>query len=80
MVTAKRSINDGAWHTVQCERAPDAVILRIDGAVESRANGWTGTIANSWPVSIGGKTNCDQIDVGCDYYAGDIDRVSIDVR
>jgi len=80
MVTAKRSVNDGAWHTVQCERAPDAVILRIDGVVESRANGRTGTIANSWPVSIGGKTSCDQVDVGCDYYAGDIDRVSIDVR
>jgi hypothetical protein len=50
MVTAKRSINDGGWHTVACERAPDAVILRIDGAVESRANGWTGTIANTWPA------------------------------
>jgi hypothetical protein len=78
MVSARRTINDGAWHTVQCERGRDGVTLRIDGAVESRAWGWTGTIANSWPVSIGGKTRCDQIDVGCDYYAGDIDRVEID--
>ena len=54
--------------------------LRIDGTVESRARGWTGTIANSWPLSIGGKTSCDQVDVGCDYYAGDIDRAEIDVR
>jgi hypothetical protein len=80
MVSARRRINDGAWHTVQCERSADGVTLRIDGVVESRTRGWTGTIANSWPVSIGGKTRCDQVDVGCDYYAGDIDRVSIDVR
>jgi hypothetical protein len=79
-VFARRIINDGAWHTVQCERGPDGVTLRIDGAVESRAGGWTGTIANSWPVSIGGKASCDQIRVGCDYYAGDIDYVAIDVR
>jgi hypothetical protein len=80
MVAARRTINDGAWHTVQCERGPDGVILRIDGTVESRARGWTGSIANSWPVSIGGKVSCDQVDVGCDYYAGDIDRIAIEVR
>jgi hypothetical protein len=80
MANAGRAINDGAWHTVQCERSSDAVVLTIDGRVEATAHGWTGTIANSWPLSIGGKTNCDQVDVGCDYYAGDIDRVSIDAR
>ena len=80
MVTARRAINDGAWHTVQCERSSTGVVLTIDGRVESSAKGWTGTIANSWPLSIGGKTSCDQVDVGCDYYAGDIDRVAIDVR
>ena len=80
MVSATRRINDGWWHTVQCERSADGVTLRIDGTFEARARGWTGTIANSWPVSIGGKTRCDQVDVGCDYYAGDIDRISIDVR
>jgi hypothetical protein len=80
MVVARRIINDGAWHTVQCERTSAGVTLRIDGRVESRAQGWTGPIANSWPVAIGGKTSCDQVDVGCDYYAGDIDRVQIDAR
>jgi hypothetical protein len=80
LVAARRAINDGAWHTVQCERNSDGVVLRIDGTVESRARGWTGTIANSWPVSIGGKISCDQVDVGCDYYAGDIDRIEIDAR
>jgi hypothetical protein len=80
IAVAKRKINDGRWHTVQCERSGDGVTLWIDGTVESRTRGWTGPIANSWPVSIGGKTQCDQVDVGCDYYAGDIDQVSIDVR
>ena len=46
----------------------------------ARRSGWTGRIENSWPVSIGGKTDCDQIHVGCDYYAGDLDYVEIDAR
>ena len=33
-----------------------------------------------WPLSIGGKTDCDQRDVGCDYYAGDLDWVEIEAR
>jgi hypothetical protein len=28
-------------------------------------------------VTIGGKISCDQIDVGCDYYAGDLDHIEI---
>ena len=35
-------------------------------------------IANSWPLSIGGKTVCDQRSVGCDYYAGELGWVRID--
>lgn len=79
-VFAKSRINDGAWHTVECERSQEGVTLRIDGVVESRAAGWVGTIDNSWPVTIGGKVDCDQVKVGCDYYAGDIDRIDIGVR
>jgi hypothetical protein len=79
-VFAKSRINDGAWHTVECERGPDSVTLRIDGVVEGRAYGWVGTIDNSWPLAIGGKVDCDQVDVGCDYYAGDIDRIDIGTR
>jgi hypothetical protein len=29
-------------------------------------------------VTIGGKLDCDQIDVGCDYYAGDLDWIKIE--
>src|SRR5689334_21089360 len=77
---AKTRINDGRWHSVECERSPEGITLRIDGRVESRAYGWVGMIDNSYPLSIGGKVDCDQRSVGCDYYAGDIDRVDIGVR
>ena len=77
LVSAPRRINDGVWHTVRCERGGSALSLAIDGSTVARRSGWTGRIANSWPVTIGGKTGCDQIEVGCDYYAGDLDRVEI---
>jgi concanavalin A-like lectin/glucanase superfamily protein len=77
LVTAPRAINDGRWHTVQCWRNSQGVALAIDGSTVAAREGATGTIANSWPVSIGGKTDCDQIDVGCDYFAGDLDAVEI---
>jgi hypothetical protein len=80
LVSAPRAINDGRWHTVRCERTGTGLALAIDGSLVARRSGWTGRISNSWPVSIGGKTSCDQIDVGCDYYAGDIDYVEIDAR
>jgi hypothetical protein len=77
-VTANRRINDGRWHTVRCERTRAGVTLIIDGTLAGRRAGATGMIANSWPLSIGGKLSCDQIKVTCDYYPGDIDRVQID--
>jgi hypothetical protein len=80
IVTADHAINDGRWHTVQCARTSAGVTLTLDGRVAAHRDGWTGPIANSWPLSIGGKTACDQQDVSCDYFAGDIDRVEIDAR
>jgi hypothetical protein len=80
IVSSRRAFNDGRWHTVRCERTTSRVTLTVDGSVEASRSGRTGKIANSWPLSIGGKTTCDQVDVGCDYYAGDIDYVEIDAR
>lgn len=79
LVTAPKPINDGQWHTVRCERTRDGVTLYIDRRPVASRAGWTGPIANSWPLAIGGKTTCDQVDVGCDYFAGDIDYVAVDV-
>jgi hypothetical protein len=77
-VASGRPLNDGRWHTVRCERTHTRVTMTVDGAVVARRNGWTGRIANSWPLTIGGKISCDQVDVTCDYYPGYIDRVEID--
>jgi len=78
LVTAPRAVNDGRWHTISCTRWSDGVTLSIDGTKVAGRWGATGTIANSWPLSIGGKTVCDQRSVGCDYYAGDLGSVRID--
>jgi hypothetical protein len=78
LVTAPNQINDGDWHVVRCERTDDGVSLNIDGSTVAEKYGATGRIANSWPLSIGGKTECDQRTVGCDYYAGDLDYVAIE--
>jgi len=78
LVASPRRLNDGRWHTARCERTYSSLTLTVDGSPVARRSGWTGSIANSWPLSIGGKTDCDQVHVGCDYYAGDLDYVEID--
>jgi PKD repeat protein len=71
-------LNDGLWHTVRCERKGNQVIMTIDGTIERKGNGPTGSISNDVPLTIGGKLNCDQIDVTCDYFVGEIDYVTIE--
>jgi concanavalin A-like lectin/glucanase superfamily protein len=78
LVTGPRPVNDRAWHTITCTRFQAGVALDIDGVRVAAKLGATGTISNAWPLSIGGKTNCDQVQVGCDYFAGDLDWVRID--
>ncbi|MEV6925049.1 LamG domain-containing protein [Dactylosporangium sp. NPDC051485] len=84
IVSSRSRLNDGAWHTVRCERVESGgspgVVLTVDGTTEARRAGRTGYIANAWPLSIGGKTACDQVKVGCDYYAGDLDFVQLSAR
>jgi hypothetical protein len=52
--------------------------MTVDGAVRSNIAGATGSISNTAPLSIGGKSSCDQVKVTCDYFVGDIDWVQID--
>lgn len=70
-------LNDGAWHVLTCERTADLLTLTIDGSRTRRAHGPTGTISNTAPVTLGGKLNCDQVKVTCDYFSGDMDYVRI---
>ena len=71
-------VNDGVWHTVRCERTSSSVTMTVDGVVTGRNRNPTGTIANTRPLTIAGKLNCDQIDITCDYFAGDLDYVKIE--
>ena len=70
-------VNDGNWHTVRCERTSSSVTMWVDGVFTGRNRNATGTIANTRPLSIAGKSNCDQITITCDYFSGDIDYVKI---
>lgn len=71
-------VNDGNWHTVRCERTASMVTMIIDGVVTGRNRNATGTIANTRPMTIAGKGNCDQVAITCDYFSGDIDYVKIE--
>ncbi|AEV86326.1 hypothetical protein ACWT_5308 [Actinoplanes sp. SE50] len=75
---APDAINDGAWHVITCVRVSSGVALAIDGRRVAGRQGWTGAISNNWPLTIGGKLDCDQRAVGCDYFAGDLDYVTIE--
>ena len=70
-------VNDGNWHTVRCERTSSSVTMWVDGVFTGRNRNATGTIANTRPVTIAGKGNCDQVTITCDYFSGDIDYVKI---
>lgn len=72
-------LNDGAWHTVRCEKTVNQVTMTIDGTTTvASPHGTIGPISNNVPLTIAGKLNCDQVSVTCDYFAGDIDYVKIE--
>ncbi|HET8615445.1 MAG TPA: laminin G domain-containing protein [Actinomycetales bacterium] len=75
---AKSPINDGNWHVLRCEHTPTSTTFYVDGVRVGRKNGQTGTIDNKVALTIGGKPNCDQIKITCDYFGGDIDYVKIE--
>ena len=49
----------------------------VDGVQVNFQNGSIGTLDNAIPMTVGGKINCDQITVTCDYFSGDIDYLRI---
>jgi hypothetical protein len=77
LVNSATTLDDGQWHSVSCTRTANDVSMTVDGKTTHKA-GQTGNISNTVPLTIGGKTNCDQITVTCDFFNGDIDRVEID--
>lgn len=82
-VRSSGAYDDGHWHTVRCERTSTGVRLTIhdeQGRLQEvkTIRGATGHLANAVPMTVGGKVHCDQVEVTCDYFAGDIDFVRID--
>ena len=75
---SKVALNDNEWHVLTCLHEPTRVTMYVDGVYMNRKNGSTGTINNTIPMTIGGKINCDQIKVTCDYFSGmiDYDRIT----
>jgi hypothetical protein len=76
-VMSTSKVNNDAFHVVRCDRTPTQVSITVDGVKQKTITGPTGNIANSWVLAIGGKSSCDQVKVGCDFFAGDIDYVRI---
>lgn len=76
-VWSAQTINDGAWHVVTCTRTATAVSITIDGKASASIAHKTGSISNTWPLSIGGKSKCDQVKTFCDYFTGQVDYVQI---
>jgi PKD repeat protein len=71
------ALNDEQWHDLTCVYNSTGVALYVDGVFRSRKNGSAGTIDNKIPMTVGGKINCDQIEITCDYFTGSIDFIKI---
>ena len=71
-------LNDGLWHTVRCALTATSLTMTVDGTYFAHRSVVPHDIANSRPMTIGGKVNCDQIHITCDYFVGDIDYVMIE--
>ena len=76
-VESREIVADNTWHKVRCERRTTGVTIIVDGGTPRTNPRWTGKIANTWPLSIGGKRQCNPPNVGCDYFVGRLDRVVV---
>jgi hypothetical protein len=76
-VTSRIDVADGNWHTVKCIRRRTGVTIIVDDSLPRTEPGRTGLIANSWPLTIGGKWRCGGTNVSCQDYVGRIDRIVI---
>jgi len=70
-------LNDEQWHNLTCVLTSTGVTMYVDGEFRNRKNGPTGTIDNTMPMTVGGKIDCDQVDVTCDYFSGQIDFIKL---
>ncbi len=76
-VSVDLRIDDGDWHTVTCRHTSTATTIDVDGVWASKDK-VTGPIDNDQPISIGGKPECDGVDVECDYFVGELADLRIE--
>jgi PKD repeat protein len=74
---AGSALNDNEWHTLTCELTSTGVTMYVDGVFRSRKNGVIGSLDNAFPMTVGGKIECDQVAVTCDYFSGQIDYIRL---
>ena len=76
-VRSAQTVWNRVWHTVRCERRSTGVTIIVDGGRARTTAGATGSIANTKPLSIGGKAACNATTIQCDYYVGLLDRAVV---
>ncbi|MGL5823245.1 MAG: LamG-like jellyroll fold domain-containing protein, partial [Nocardioides sp.] len=80
-VKSTRDLSDNQWHTVRCLRSANMVKIYVDGVLDGQRQAppgkVVGNIGNSLPLTIGGKINCNQVTVSCDYFSGQIDYLKL---
>jgi hypothetical protein len=69
-ITARRVLNDGLPHTIACTKTSTTIGISVDGTVKTKAVS-IGSIANTYPVSVGAKAT------GGDDFVGPMDSVQI---
>jgi Laminin G domain len=72
---SRRDIVDGNWHTLECIKTADSVVVRVDGRNGSTKAGSAGSISNPTNVLVGAKT-ASPLD---DTFDGTMNFVSIDI-
>ena len=82
-VSTRNTYDDGTWHTVRCARTATGLTMTVSNSggtiLETRKiAGATGDVTNRYPISIAGKTNCDQVTITCDYFTGEVDWVKVE--
>jgi hypothetical protein len=70
-------LSNNQWHTFACVHSAKQIQVWVDGVEVNHKNFSTGFINNTYPFVIGGKSNCNQVKVTCDYYSGAIDWVHV---
>jgi hypothetical protein len=73
---ARRSIADGAWHSLTCARTAAGITLSVDGHVVKTTRGHTGIIINHAPFRVGGHN----LRPPSDQYHGDLDNVVLSIQ